>query len=145
MNMLTEQQLEKLTIQRLVNIRKKIAPILGRMAVDVKDGHYTEKDPWVAQLKDYDALLRRVMEKREHVVRPEHRMWRTLIRIEHVGSREVSLVIPAWDSQEVVKVKLAHIPEPVKSLLKPEKRLHARVNTGAERHQDLHFADWEKE
>lgn len=146
MQFLTKEQLEKLTTTRLLKINRTLSPIMGRMFDpdngDLACGYVDE--PTAQTYRDYSTLLHEILAKREHVKRKESKLWRTLIRVERVAGREVHVVLPGWDSKQVVKVKLSQIPEPIKSSLKEGKRLHARVNIGADKATELSFSDWER-
>lgn len=143
---LTKEQLEKLTTKRLLNINRTLNPILGRM-LDPDDGTVAcgfVKESIAQKYREYSALLHEILAQREHVQRPTDKLWRTLIRVEFIAGREAHVVVPAWDSKQVVKVKLSQIPEHIKSHLYEGKRLHARVNIGADEAKDLRFSDWER-
>jgi len=69
--------------------------------------------------------------------------WRTLVRIEEVEDRVVFLVVPGWNPKEVIRLALGDLPAEIAHSVKPGMRLHAQVNLGATRHEDLYFYDWE--
>lgn len=76
------------------------------------------------------------------------RPWRTLVRVEDVrtneqGSTFVYVVVPAWNSNEVVKLPATIIPADVCNKLAAGSRLHARVNLGAVGNEELFFEAWE--
>jgi hypothetical protein len=75
------------------------------------------------------------------------RPWRTLVRIEDVRQGDqghfVYVVVPAWNSNEVVKLPSSIIPPSVLGQLGPGTRLHAKVNLGAAGNEDLFFEEWE--
>jgi hypothetical protein len=80
--------------------------------------------------------------------RPVRRPWRALIRIEDRrqtdgGSEFVFVVVPAWNSNEVVKLPTALIPPEILKNLGAGSRLHAKVNLGAVGNEELFFEDWE--
>ena len=74
-------------------------------------------------------------------------MWRTLVRVvQNFYSVEyVMVLVPAWDAYTLVKINHSDIPEEILPLMVPGRRLHARVNTGAESRLDLRFDSWEQE
>ncbi|MCL4303712.1 MAG: hypothetical protein KJ077_48950 [Anaerolineae bacterium] len=77
---------------------------------------------------------------------PSRRAWRTLVRIDDVDPEEkfFYVVVPGWDSQQVIRLRLQDLPETIKKLvLEGQSRLHAKVNLGAEANEDLYFEDWE--
>jgi hypothetical protein len=80
--------------------------------------------------------------------RPVRRPWRTLIRIEQLrqadgGNGLAFVVIPAWSSNEVVKLPITLIPPEILKKLGEGSRLHAKVNLGAVSNEELFFEDWE--
>jgi hypothetical protein len=79
--------------------------------------------------------------------RPSRKPWRTLVRIEEVDleGKYFYVVIPGWNVREKIRISLEDVPEIIKPLLVPEKRLHAQVNLGVESHEQLYFDGWEQE
>lgn len=80
--------------------------------------------------------------------RPIRRPWRALIRIEDIrktdgGSEFAFVVVPAWNSNEVVKLPTNIIPPEIFKNLGAGSRLHAKVNLGAVGNEELFFEDWE--
>jgi hypothetical protein len=80
--------------------------------------------------------------------RAVRRPWRTLIRVEDIrktdqGSEFVYVVVPAWNSNEVVKLPATLIPAEVIQQLGAGSRLHAKVNLGAVGNEELFFEEWE--
>lgn len=73
----------------------------------------------------------------------EQRPWRTLVRVVSVDAQTASVVLPAWNSAEVVAVPVGSIPPEIVQNFAQGFRCHARVNIGAERKEDLVFSDWE--
>lgn len=70
------------------------------------------------------------------------RAWRTLIRVVGVTDDSLEVVIPGWDTQKVVSVPRSQLPGPLRDV-EPGRRVHARVNLGAESAEDLVFSGWE--
>ena len=72
---------------------------------------------------------------------------RTLIRVEDVEERSsgilANFIVTGWDLHKVISIGMEHLPKPVSDVIVPGKRLHAKVNIGAERHEELYFKDWE--
>ncbi len=76
--------------------------------------------------------------------KPIRKPWRTQIRIEDVDTGGFAyIVVPAWNSNDVIRLKLADLPAIVQTTAKLGKRLHARVNIGADSDVDLYFDSWE--
>lgn len=75
-----------------------------------------------------------------------NKTWRTLVRVESPNSHDFCIVtIPIWDPDIRVKIDLGSVPDYIRPLLVPGKRLHAQVNVGARTAEDLKFSDWEVE
>jgi hypothetical protein len=77
------------------------------------------------------------------------RPWRTLIRIEDIrkvdyGPVFLYVVVPAWNSNEVVRLPSEIVPADILEKLGPGSRLHAKVNLGANGNEELFFEEWEK-
>ena len=73
-----------------------------------------------------------------------------MIRVEDVDRETdinnalVFVVLPGWDSSEVIRLQLRDIPRKVRKRIDSRQlRFHAQVNIGAERHEELYFFDWE--
>jgi hypothetical protein len=80
--------------------------------------------------------------------RAVRRPWRSLIRVEEIretdhGVEFVYVVVPAWNSNEVVKLPAMLIPPEVLQKLGAGSRLHAKVNLGAVGNEELFFEEWE--
>lgn len=78
---------------------------------------------------------------------PSRRTWKTLIRVEGVerDSRPelFFVVIPGWNSQEVVRLPLDLVPQEKRVVIEPGVRFFAHVNKGAERPEMLFFRQFE--
>jgi len=81
---------------------------------------------------------------------PVRRPWRALVRVEDVddgkGIDSFFVVVPSWDSNQVIRLFHKDVPENIRSLIVPGKRLHAMVNLGAERYEEIYFEyeSWEE-
>jgi hypothetical protein len=75
--------------------------------------------------------------------RPSRYPSRTLIRIEDVDQDNAYVVVPGWNPQEVIRLALRAISSDVRAYIKVGARLHAHVNIGAERQEELYFDLWE--
>lgn len=77
------------------------------------------------------------------------RPWRSLVRVADVDnsiSEEnpfVEFVVPAWDPNTVVRISKSELPDGFLEQIGPQMRCHAKVNLGAENHDDLYVYDWE--
>ena len=80
--------------------------------------------------------------------RPVRRPWRAMIRIEDIrqtdgGSEFAFVVVPAWSSNQVVRLPTTLIPPEILKKLGAGSRLHAKVNLGAVGNEELFFEAWE--
>jgi hypothetical protein len=80
--------------------------------------------------------------------RPVRRPWRALVRVEDIrktdqGSEFAFVVVPAWNSNEVVRLPANLIPPEILKNLSAGSRLHAKVNLGASGNEELFFEAWE--
>lgn len=70
-------------------------------------------------------------------------MWRTLLRVEKIEENAVHFIIPAWNYEQPVVVEKNKIPNEILLLLKPDFRLHAKVNIGNDDVSELIFEEWQ--
>lgn len=79
--------------------------------------------------------------------RPNRRSWRAMVRIEAVERdaprHDVYVVVPAWSSEAVIRLRLADLPAGIQAVTFPGARLHASVNLGADHQAELYFDGWE--
>jgi len=75
--------------------------------------------------------------------KPERVAWRTLIRVDDVVDNNVFIFIPGWDYQVSLSLNKLDLPKNIQDIIKPDMRIHAKVNVGAERQDELYFKDWE--
>jgi hypothetical protein len=77
----------------------------------------------------------------------QRRPWRTQVHIADVGvddQQEFFYVdLPAWTSDEVIRLRKADLPAGLREQLRPDARWHAQANIGAEDASELYFRDWE--
>jgi len=87
-----------------------------------------------------------ILEFRGHF-RPSRKPWRTLVRVadkdDDYKEPILSVVIPAWNSDEKVSLLLSNVPDDLQPHMTPGARFYARVNIGAERQEDLYFDEFE--
>lgn len=74
---------------------------------------------------------------------PSRLLSRTLVRVEETDKENVYVVLPGWNPEEVVRLTRRAISPEVHSYLQAGARLHAKVNIGAERQEELYFDEWE--
>jgi len=75
--------------------------------------------------------------------------WRAVVQIGevHIEPGQASTIevsVPSWSSGIVVGLREDEFPKELRGELKEGNRLYARVNTGAERVEDLYFCGWER-
>lgn len=75
------------------------------------------------------------------------RPWRALVRVEDVRSEPgqddlVDVCLPSWNNNLMVRLKLDELPERLRGTVRPQQRLYADVNLGAERPEELYFQNW---
>jgi hypothetical protein len=75
--------------------------------------------------------------------KPERVAWRTLIRIEDVVDNNIFIFIPGWNYEVSISLNKQDLPRDIRNIIKADMRVHAKVNVGAERSEDLFFKDWE--
>jgi hypothetical protein len=80
----------------------------------------------------------------EKAMKPEL-TWRSLVRVTRIGDACFYVVIPGWESNTEIRMKLDDVPNCIKTLVKPGKRFHARLNIQAKSAEELHFSDWEED
>jgi hypothetical protein len=73
--------------------------------------------------------------------------WRTIIKIEEIDRVSIRTMVyalvPAWNPRKIVKFPLSLIPENLQKNLKSEPHLFAKVNIGANHHDELYFTEFE--
>lgn len=96
---------------------------------------------------DIVLSLARCIEEIKGTFHPTRRPWRQLVRVVDVSEQReyCHVVVPGWNSSTKVRLYLDTLRDPVRALVNPGQRLHAQVNIGAERYEDLFFVDWEPE
>lgn len=98
---------------------------------------------------DPDSLARGLAESiRELTVdfRPSRRPWRTLVHFLDTdpGNTDTYFIdVPGWGIDEVLRVRVEDLPEPLRSVVVPGFRCHAKANLAAELSEDLYLTEWE--
>lgn len=89
----------------------------------------------------------RCLQEFSGLFQPSRRPWRSLVRVEEVeiAGGYFYVIVPGWDPRKKMRVSLKDLPANMRDLVRPEKRFHAQVNVGAEKHEDLYFDRWEAE
>ena len=78
----------------------------------------------------------------------QHRMsWKTLVRvvdiIEDSAPKMLDVVVPSWNSREIIRLPLDLIPAEFRNQVKTDYRFHAYVNKGAESQEELYFKNFQ--
>lgn len=72
---------------------------------------------------------------------------RTIVRITNIDEEShesvVDAFVPGWNPQKAVRFPASLVPENIRDALKPNVRLFAYVNIGAEKSDDLYFEKFE--
>jgi hypothetical protein len=76
-------------------------------------------------------------------IKPARKIWRSLVRIDSLDKNHIYVIIPSWDTNEIISLNIEDLPEKMRSVIEPDLRLHAKVNIGCESANDLFFLDWE--
>jgi hypothetical protein len=73
--------------------------------------------------------------------------YRTIVRIINIDEESHELVldafVPGWNPHKAVRFPASLVPEDIREALKPNVRLFAQVNIGAETSDDLYFKNFE--
>ncbi len=69
--------------------------------------------------------------------------WETLVRITDVSEDTVFVLLPGWNSDEVIRVPRRMLPAGIQEILRPGEHLFATVNKGAENQSELYFENFE--
>lgn len=79
------------------------------------------------------------------VFHPARKAWRTQVKVVEIDDDDTYfyVVVHAWGPNKKIKLYREHVPHEVNSVLAPGQYFYAKVNTGAERYEDLYFGDWE--
>jgi hypothetical protein len=77
----------------------------------------------------------------------QRKPWRTLVRVDDLDKENgyIYVIVPAWDSNEIIRIKIDDLPKNVREKLAEKSRFHALVNIGAEYHPDIYFEQWESD
>lgn len=97
------------------------------------------------QPADLRRALDRCLRELDGNFEPDRHPWRTLVRVDDIDQdqRCFYAVVPSWNASTKVRIYNHSLPEKVQKLIKPDRRFHALVNTGALSSGDLFFDDWE--
>ena len=91
--------------------------------------------------------LRRCHDELQGSIHPARKAWRTLVRVDDVSQDGgyCHVVVPAWNPHQAIRIYFRDIPPHVLPNLRTGLRVHAKVNIGAERFEDVYFDEWEPE
>jgi CheY-like chemotaxis protein len=90
------------------------------------------------------AFLRCIAEKQGRFD-PSRKPWRTLVRVEEVFPKEeyCYVVIPTWNADLKIRVLFCDLPTRCRNSVTSGMRMHAQVNIGAEKAEEIYFDAWE--
>ena len=91
------------------------------------------------------ASLRHCQDELHGSFHPARRPWRTLVRV-HDASDDANychVVVPAWSSDQVIRLYIQDLPDAIRPLMTAGARLHAKVNIGARSFDEVYFDEWE--
>ena len=76
---------------------------------------------------------------------PSRKPWRTLVRIEEVFPHGdyCYVVIPGWNAEQKIRLLSNDLPPRLRHTVKAGTRLHAQVNIGAQRPEEIYLDGWE--
>ena len=90
---------------------------------------------------------RDLMKKSKNSVKPRRsqlaRLWRTLVRVEAFDDNYVHIVLPSWNHRVTLRLNRKDIPANIQAKLAVDYRCHAKVNTGADRWDQIRLTNWE--
>jgi CheY-like chemotaxis protein len=76
---------------------------------------------------------------------PSRKPWRTLVRIEEAFSDQdyCYVVIPGWNPEQKIRLLLEDLPAKLRQNPEAGTRVHALVNIGAQKPEEIYFDEWE--
>lgn len=77
------------------------------------------------------------------IIRSDRKLQRTLVRIDAVDDTHIYIIIPGWDSSEIISIGRNELPIEVRAVVAADKRMHVKTNIGCENQNDLFFTEWE--
>jgi hypothetical protein len=69
--------------------------------------------------------------------------YRTIVRITNIDKESIEAFVPGWNPHKAIRFPASLVPEHLRDALKPNVRLFAHVNIGAEKSDDLYFNKFE--
>ncbi len=77
------------------------------------------------------------------IKRADRKLWRTIVRIDAIEENHIYIIIPGWDTTEVIAVGMDELPMNIRPIIEVDKRMHIEVNIGCESVHDIYFGEWE--
>jgi hypothetical protein len=68
--------------------------------------------------------------------------YNTLVRVESIDPQTVELIIPGWDTNEIISVDIKDVPIMFYGVLLDNPRMWANVNLRADKKEDLIIKDY---
>lgn len=75
--------------------------------------------------------------------------WKTIVRFDDVIKDEsenniiAMAILPSWNRNLVINLKMMELPKEIRDIAKPDLRLYAHVNIDAEDPYELYFQNWQ--
>ena len=75
------------------------------------------------------------------------KFYRSLIRVCEFNKQDgyVDVIVPGWNIKAKIRIDSMNIPEEIREIMNTGVRLHAKVNIGVEKKEDILFIEWEKD
>lgn len=76
---------------------------------------------------------------------PERKPWRSQLVVESVNHADgtFDVYIPAWELEELIRLRLSDLPDSLKPRIQEDFRTHAQINLGAQTSDRLFVKEWE--
>jgi CheY-like chemotaxis protein len=87
--------------------------------------------------------LEKCMNEFNGIFSVDRKAWRTLIRIDDIKAKNLYIIIPGWNSQQVIALNMNNLPIGLQKKVKPDMRCFAKVNIGNDNPNELFIKDWE--
>jgi len=73
----------------------------------------------------------------------KYRFWRTLVRVVAVHENSIDVVIPGWNSEQIINLPSFKIVDWLMERAEPGYRFHCSTNKGVNKVEDLEFCNFE--
>lgn len=76
-------------------------------------------------------------------ISPSRKTWKTLVRVDDADDKDVLVILPSWNINIGVRLKLSEIPAQYHKMIAPDFRFTAEVNIEADQPFELFFNNWQ--